>query len=265
MSGWTEGELDRALDLGVAIAREAGLLTLHTYRAGPEVRFKRTDVDLVTQTDLDSEALIARRLAQHFPDHGLIAEEGTDRGGPESTALWIVDPLDGTVNFAHGHPFYCVSMALQLDGEVVVGVVHAPVLGLTWTARRGGGAFRNGAPSKVTATTTLDRSLCASGFPYDRRTAADNNLAEWSALTRRAQAVRRCGAAAIDLAMVADGTYDGYWEKRLKPWDVAAGSLIIEEAGGRVTAVDGTAVPPWPEVIVATNGLIHDEMLEALR
>lgn len=264
MTDTIEGDLDELVDAAVSIAHEAGQLTLETFRKAPDVRTKRTDVDLVTQTDLDSESLIAARLTERFPDHGLLFEEGTEKAMNESDALWIVDPLDGTVNFAHGHPFYCISMALQLEGEIVVGVTYAPVLDVTWTARRSGGSFRNGSSLRVTTTQALESSFCASGFPYDRRTTEDNNAAEWCTMIRRAQALRRCGAAAIDLAMVADGTFDGFWEKRLKPWDLAAGTLLVNEAGGRVTDVAGMPVPPWPEVIVATNGLIHSELLDVL-
>jgi myo-inositol-1(or 4)-monophosphatase len=262
-------DLDKTLEAAVAVAREAGQLTLGAYRSPPTVRYKRTTVDLVTQTDVESEALIQRLLAERFPGHGLLGEEGSGAGSSArdgAAPLWIVDPVDGTTNFAHGHPCYCVSIALQLEGELAVGVVHAPVLGLTWAARRGGGATRNGAPIRVSSTPSLDLALCATGFPYDRATSTDNNLTEWGFMLRRVQGLRCCGSAAIDLAFVADGTYDAFWEKRLKPWDVAAGTLIVTEAGGRVTALDGGAsVPPWPEVIVATNGAVHDELARLVR
>lgn len=259
-------DLDATLAAAVAVAREAGELTRRAYRRAPSVRYKSGTVDLVTQTDLESEALIQRLLAERFPGHGLMAEEGAGGGGGGADAVWIVDPIDGTTNFAHGHPFYCVSIALEVRGELAVGVVHAPVLGVTWAARRGGGASRDGAPIAVSSTPTLDLALCASGFPYDRAIAADNNVAEWGFLIRHTQGLRCCGSAAIDLALVADGTYDAYWEKRLKPWDMAAGALIVTEAGGRVTALDGDGpVPPWPEVIVATNGHVHDELRRLVR
>lgn len=252
-------DLDKTLAAAVAVAREAGELTLRAYRKAPSVRYKSGTVDLVTQTDVESEALIQRRLAERFPGHGLLAEEGTTRDG--GGAVWIVDPIDGTTNFAHGHPSYCVSIALELRGVLAVGVVHAPALGVTWAARLGGGATRDGEPIRVSTTPTLDRSLCASGFPYDRALAADNNVDEWGFMIRHTQGLRCCGSAAIDLAFVADGTYDAYWEKRLKPWDLAAGTLLVTEAGGRVTALDGDGpVPPWPEVVVATNGHVHDEL-----
>jgi myo-inositol-1(or 4)-monophosphatase len=265
MSGEPDLDLDATLATAEAVAREAGELTRRTYRRRPAVRYKSGTVDLVTQTDVEAEALIQRRLAERFPGHGLLAEEGTGAAG-DAEAVWIVDPIDGTTNFAHGHPCYCVSIALALRGALVVGVVHAPALGVTWAARRGGGATRDGEPVRVSTTPTLGLALCASGFPYDRASAADNNVDEWGAMIRHTQGLRCCGSAAIDLALVADGTYDAYWEKRLKPWDVAAGALIVTEAGGRVTALDGDGpVPPWPEVIVATNGHVHDELRSALR
>lgn len=257
--------LDRTLETARAIAAEAGLLALASYRHKQDVSAKG-DVDIVTTVDLDCEALIRRRMTQHFPEHRLIAEEGGASGPAEvGKPTWHIDPLDGTINYAHGHPMFNVSLALETDGEVVVGVVHAPALGLTWTARRGGGTFRNGAQVHVSTTSTLDRALCSSGFPHDRRTGPDDNTAEWSAMVRRSQGNRRCGAAAIDLAFIADGTYDGYWEKRLNSWDVAAGVLLIREAGGRVESLDGAAIPPWPAVIVASNGLIHDDLVAVLR
>ncbi len=257
-------DLYSALEAAASIAREAGLLALASYRGGQDVSYKG-EVDLVTQVDLDCEALIRRRLSEHFPGDRLLAEEGGSSGPSEGGDRWIVDPLDGTTNFAHGHPSFSVSIALEREGELVVGVIHAPVLGLTWTALRGGGAFRNGREVMVSRVRSLSEGLCASGFPYDRRTNPDNNVTEWGAVVRRAQGVRRGGSAAMDLASIADGTFDGYWEKRLKPWDLAAGALLVIEAGGRVEGLDGRPIPPWPETVVATNGLIHDELVEVLR
>lgn len=255
---------EQTLKIAASIAREAGMIALASYRTRFEIEQKRTSIDLVTQTDLASEALIRKRLNQYFPDHGLLAEEGGVTG-PESDSIWIVDPLDGTTNFAHGHPFFCVSMALKTGDTLEIGVIHAPVLGITWTAQQGQGAHRNGARISVSEVESLGSALCASGFPYDRWTNPDNNTAEWSSIVKLAQGVRRCGSAALDLALIADGTYDGYWEKRLNPWDLAAGVLLVEEAGGLATSHEGESVPPWPETIVASNGKFHDEILEVLR
>lgn len=260
---FADSDLDAILELALSIAREAGLLVLGSYRGTIELSLKG-EVDLVTSVDLASEELIRRRLEARLPGHGILAEEEGESLG-EGGARWLVDPLDGTTNFAHGHPFFAVSLALELDGRLVLGVVHAPVLGLTWAARRGGGTTRNGAPARVSRVSTLASSLCASGFPYDRRTNPDNNLAEWARVVPVIQGERRCGSASIDLCLVADGTYDGFWEKRLKPWDVAAGVLLVEEAGGRVESVEGSPVPPWPETIVASNGLVHDALVALVR
>lgn len=256
--------LESALSTAVSIAREAGLLLLASYRAGGGFTLKG-DVDLVTETDLASEALIRKRLAARFPGHAVLAEEGGATGAGDAPARWIVDPLDGTTNFAHGHPFFSVAIALEAGGALQVGVVHAPALGLTWSGRRGGGASRSGAPARVSRTGALASALVASGFPYDRRTNPDNNAAEWAEVLRHAQGMRRCGVASIDLALVADGTYDAYWEKRLHPWDVAAGALLVTEAGGRVESLEGEPVPPWHATTVATNGLVHDELVALLR
>lgn len=259
-------DLDRAQKVAESIAREVGHLTTVSFRRSHEIKRKASEVDLVTEVDLAAEELITRRLGQSFPDHGLVAEEGSEAepsGGVD--ALWIVDPLDGTTNYAHGHPFYCVSLALEVAGELVVGVIHAPVLGLTWSAQRRGGATRNGRPCEVSSAERLVDGLCASGFPYDRHSSEDNNTREWAAIVRRARGVRRCGSAAIDLALIADGTYSGYWEKRLNPWDMAAGVLLVEEAGGKVSSLSGAPVPPWPATLVASNGRVHEELVEALR
>lgn len=255
--------LEHNLEVAVSIAREAGHLTLSAYRRSHQVERKRADVDLVTETDIASEQLIRQRISQHFPEDGLVAEEGSElESKASSKAQWIVDPLDGTTNFAHGHPFYCVSMALEREGVLLIGVIHAPVLGLTWSAYRGGGAKRNASVASVSSTTEVAESLCATGFPWDRRRSDDDNTRELRDVLHRARGVRRCGSAAIDLAFIADGTFDGFWEKRLAPWDVAAGTIIVEEAGGRVTSLEGQPVPPWSETIVATNGAIHDELIE---
>jgi myo-inositol-1(or 4)-monophosphatase len=222
------------------------------------------DVDLVTQADLASEELVRRRLGQRFPGHAVLGEERGSTGEETAPARWLVDPLDGTTNFSHGHPFFAVSIGLEADGALQVGVVHAPALGLTWTARRGGGATRCRGPARVSRVATLSEALVASGFPANRRTAADDNTAEWARGVKRAQGMRRCGAAAIDLAFVADGTYDAYWEKRLNPWDMAAGAVLVTEAGGRVTGLDGSPLPPWPATVVASNGLLHGQLTELI-
>ncbi len=258
-----ERDLDRALETVRVTAVEAGLLMLESYRRPQEVTFKG-EVDLVTEVDLRCEELIRKRLGEHFPGDRVLAEESGASGPKDGQGLWHVDPLDGTTNYAHGHPQFCTSLALELDGQLVLGVIHAPALGLTWVARLGGGVSRNGSAVEVSRTTSLSNSLCASGFPYDRRTNPDNNISEFAAVMRRCQGIRRAGSAAIDLAFVSDGTHDGYWEKRLNSWDVAAGVVMVREAGGRVGGLDGSSIPPCPDILVASNGRIHDELVGVL-
>ena len=243
------------------IAADAATLLMRAWRKHGAVR-KKGVIDLVTDSDLASEALIRERMARTFPAHGLVAEEGRDT--PVGDWIWYVDPLDGTTNFAHGHPFFCVSLALCERGEPRVGVVSAPALGVSWASAQGFGATRNGERCHVSETRALDDALCATGFPYDRRTSDENNFREFTAFKLRTQGVRRCGSAAIDLALVADGTYDAYWEQKLKPWDLGAGALLVREAGGQVTDYDGTPADVRTGRLVATNGHVHAETLALL-
>ena len=259
-------------------AREAGALLLAGF-GGPGLASpmlgrrhladtKATAIDLVTTYDRGAEELIVRRVRAAFPDDLILGEEGGLQGDAARVSpgrgRWLIDPLDGTTNFAHGLPFFCVSIAREVGGTVTLGVIFAPALGLHFTAIRGGGARLNGSPLRVSDETALSRSMLATGFPYDRHTSPDNNFAQFEVLKKRAQAVRRLGSAALDLALVAHGTYDGYWEMKLKPWDMAAGSLLVEEAGGRVSRWQGEPFSVDRGAAVATNGRIHDAILAAL-
>ena len=255
----------------LAAAAEAGRLLSAAFGALGQRHHaltKRSAVDLLTEYDERSEALIVERIAADFPGDLIIAEEGGARGGAgPANARWLVDPIDGTTNFAHGIPFFCVAIAREVADVVEVGVVHAPALGLTFAATRGGGATCNGAPIHVSDATELPHGLFATGFPYDRQTSVDNNFDQFLAFQRRAQGVRRLGAAALDLAFVARGAFEGFWEMKLKPWDIAAGALLVEEAGGRVSGWQGE--PPSPTVlergaVVASNGALHAPMLALL-
>jgi myo-inositol-1(or 4)-monophosphatase len=250
-----------ALEEARGIAEEAAALVLDGFRSGAVVH-KKGPVDLVTEFDLKSEALIRRRLLAAFPGHAIVGEEGEPVGSGD--LVWYVDPLDGTTNFAHGHPFFAVSIGLCDGSAPLVGVVHAPAIGVTWTAARGFGTRRNGAPCSVSPTTSLGDALCATGFPYDRRTNSDNNIREYEAFLRRTQGVRRCGSASIDLALVADGSYDLSWEQRLSPWDLAAGACLVAEAGGRLSDYQGGPADPRSGMLVATNGALHEATLEVL-
>jgi myo-inositol-1(or 4)-monophosphatase len=234
------------------------------FERGVQAHTKSTPFDLVTEADKASETIIVAVLTEAFPNHRILAEEG---GGnhAESEYVWLVDPLDGTTNFAHGHPQFSVSIALQHAGSTVVGVVYNIMRDELFTAARGAGARLNGRPIRVSCTPTLTHSLLATGFPYDRQTDPQNNLDQFSDLLLRAQGVLHGGSAAIDLAAVATGRLDGYWEFKLQPWDLAAGAMLVDEAGGRVTTPQGAALDLWTGNVVASNEHIHGEMLAHLR
>jgi myo-inositol-1(or 4)-monophosphatase len=254
-----------ALDVVLDIAREAGARLLEGFHRGSTVTHKG-EIDLVTEHDLASEAIIRARMSAAFPDHGLVAEEGG--GDPKHELVWYCDPLDGTTNLSHGHFFFSVSIGLARNGVPVAGVVHAPALDASYVGAVGHGAYRirRGVRSdmRISTATTLSRSLIATGFPYDRRTSPENNVREMSRIVLLVQGIRRCGSAALDLALVADGTYDGYWEQKLAPWDMCAGAALVVAAGGRLTDYDGAPPSLHAGRVVATNGLVHDELMREL-
>lgn len=256
--------LDRALHIARQAAAEAGDLLLRGQRLGVHVENKGA-VDLVTEWDRRSEALLVLRLHDAFPDHRVVAEEGgAVAGDGTGQARWLVDPLDGTTNFAHQLPIYSISLALELDGHIAVAVVRCPALGWEFYARRGGGSFLNGEIMHVSETPDLDHALTATGFPYDRRTSSDTNLHRLERVLLRCQGVRRLGSAALDCAMVAWGRIDAYWEVKIKPWDVAAGTLLVEEAGGRVSDLEGQGLDLGKGRILCTNGRLHAECVRLL-
>jgi myo-inositol-1(or 4)-monophosphatase len=250
-------------DLAVEAAHAAGAIQLDGLGQARQIEYKGTEIDLVTQIDHACEERIAAMIAARFPEHQLLAEEGTT-AGQTSEYRWIVDPVDGTTNYAHGYPIFGVSIAVERAGELVVGVVHAPMLRETFVATRGGGATLNGVAIRVSATTDLNRSLLATGFPYDIRTRADNNLDHWATFAVRCQAVRRDGSAALNLAYVAAGRFDGFWEMTLSPWDMAAGALLIAEAGGQLSDPRGGPFDHLGRTCVASNGRIHRQLLDIL-
>jgi myo-inositol-1(or 4)-monophosphatase len=214
--------------------------------------------------DRGAETIILDAIRARFPGHAVLAEESGARCGTEPHR-WIVDPLDGTTNYAHGLPIYCVSIALELDGELAVGVLYDPSRDECFVAERGRGATLNGARLRVSATPTLGESLLGTSYPNDLRAAPRNNLAEHAALIQRCRSVRSLGSAALGLAAVAAGQLDGYWEQRLGAWDIAAGALLIREAGGTVTAVTGAPLDLAAPTIAASNGPIHSDLLHALK
>ena len=257
--------LNEIIEFARTVAREAGAIQLHGFRSGDTVISYKSRTDLVTNIDRESEKHICARINERFPEHSIIAEEGggSDLGGD---FLWYIDPLDATNNFAHGIPFFCVSLGIysRAKGSVVAGVVFDPVHDELFTAKRGCGAYCNGERVKVSPTGDIGISLLATGFPYDKENSEKNNLKQFSAMLPKVQGIRRIGSAALDLCYVACGRLDGFWEPMLKPWDTAAGSLIVEEAGGRVSRYDGGRYDPEFPQIIASNGLIHESMTSLL-
>ncbi len=242
------------------IAREAGALLMGYFVKRVTIEYKG-DVDLVTEADRASEKLIVERLQARWPEHGIVGEEGT-RSETDAEHRWYVDPLDGTTNFAHGYPVFCVSIALvRKDGQLEVGVLYDPTRDEMFSAERGTGAALNGEKLQVSKTKKLAESLLGTGFPSHKRH-KNPNIHFYHQLTLRSHGVRRAGSAALDLANVASGRYDGYWEFNLNPWDTAAGVLIVQEAGGMVTRFDGTAFRLDSREVLASNGLIHEELLQ---
>jgi myo-inositol-1(or 4)-monophosphatase len=254
----------RLVALALDAAREAAKILAPGFRHRPTAEHKGA-IDLVTEFDRASEAYLTERLARET-GFACIGEEAVGKRGRYPDApTWYVDPLDGTTNFVHGHPFYCVSIGLTVGAAPRLGVVFAPALALTWTGIAGQSATRNGEPCRVSAVDAFGEAMLGTGFPYDRKTSADNNFDAFVALKKQVQAVRRCGSAAIDLCFVGDGTYDGYWERKLHPWDIAAGSAIVLGAGGQLSSFDGMSPDLLQGHLVATNGKIHDALVRALQ
>ncbi|HVP28626.1 MAG TPA: inositol monophosphatase family protein [Myxococcota bacterium] len=259
-----EPALAEVLVLARQLAREAGAIQREGYEQAHDIGTKSADVDLVTEVDHACEAHVLAELARRRPGDAVLAEEGGGRGDARAEWRWLVDPLDGTVNYAHGYPCFCVSIGVERRGTRAVGVVYDPLRDELFHAVRGGGAFRNDRPIRVSREAELGRGLFATGFAYDVHTSADDNLAAFGAFVKSARAVRRDGSAALDLCYVACGRFDGYWERKLKPWDVCAGALVLEEAGGRVSDLAGEPMPADGREVVASNGSLHAAMLALL-
>ncbi len=253
------------LELASGLARAAGQVQRERYATDLEIRTKSAAVDLVTDVDETCEALIVRGLEAERPDDAILAEEGGSRERSGAVWRWVIDPLDGTTNYAHGYPRFCVSIGVELEGVRTVGVVYDPLMDELFHAVAGRGAYLNGRRIRVSTETALDHSLLATGFAYDRRASEQDNLDNFAAFLKAARALRRDGSAALDLCYVAAGRLDGFWEFKLAPWDVAAGYLIVEEAGGRCSDASGGAPPASGSEVVASNGQIHPAMLEVLR
>jgi myo-inositol-1(or 4)-monophosphatase len=250
-------------DFTVDLAHQAGTLLMEKFNRHLEISYKG-EINLVTEADKMSEDLIIAAIRRNFPQDGILSEE-SPAINTGSALRWIVDPLDGTTNYAHGYPVFCISIAVEKDGVVILGVIYDPTRQDTFVAERGTGAYLNGRRLAVSETSELTRSLLATGFPYDIRSSKDNNINLFREMAMEAQAIRRAGAAALDIAYVACGRFDGFWELKLMPWDMAAGCLLVEEAGGKITGLTGA---PWnilsPNIAVS-NGLIHEQMIDVFQ
>lgn len=259
----------QALTTAVAIAREAGAMLMDGFGREKEIERKSSAVDWVTQYDRASEELIIERLREAFPDHALVGEEGTNTGDGDGYR-WYVDPLDGTNNYAHDFPIFCVSMGLYQGLAPILGVIYDPVLDECFTAIAGEGAWLETAKGRrrlqVSSETELVAALLATGFPYDVHTSPDNNLDYFNAFVLRAQGIRRPGSAALDVAYVAAGRLDGYWELKVYSWDMSAAILMVMEAGGQVTFLDGQPITLERQFnVLASNGRLHPPMLAVIR
>jgi myo-inositol-1(or 4)-monophosphatase len=249
------------------IARGAGAIVMGGWRKGSAIT-KKGAIDLVTEFDLASEAYVTKELARSFPHIAVVGEESqgqrvVERAGEQ--LRFFVDPIDGTTNFAHGHPFFCVSLGLCRGSAPLAGVVYAPALGVCWTGSVETGAQRNGERCQVSQRRALIDGLVATGFGYSVVGAHEDNVEEFKQVQQRSRGLRRCGAAALDLALVADGTYDAYWEFMLQPWDVAGGAALVLAAGGTVTDFRDQEVNVLSGAVVASNGHVHHELLQVLR
>ena len=264
-----------AIDVVQKIAFEAGKLLLEGYRQDVKVEMKG-QIDLVTEYDLKSEKLIRAQLAEAFPDHVVDGEEEGSSGQSDTnnakTYVWYIDPIDGTTNYTHGHPFFSVSIGLwRGQEEPILGVVYAPAMGVMWLGAKDMGSFRadwlgdwTRQSCRPTQTDSLVKTLCSTGFPYDRATNPNNNTLEAAMMLPKIRGFRRCGSAAMDLCFVADGTYDLYWEQGLKVWDSAAGAVILLAAGGRITDYEGKPAGLYTNKIVASGGGVHQEVLDII-
>jgi myo-inositol-1(or 4)-monophosphatase len=249
-------------ETAIEAARRGGAVLQQKHGQHIEIKHKG-EIDLVTEADTLSEEVIITLIEERYPYHYILSEEkGTRKRS--SPYKWIIDPLDGTTNFAHGYPMFCVSVGLEYEGEVILGAVYDPIANEMFSTKKGGGAFLNGKRIHVSEVKDLSEALLTTGFPYDIRQDTVDNINYFSNFCRKAQAVRRPGSAALDLCYVASGRFDGFWEMKLFPWDVSAGALLVEEAGGKVTDFNGNTFDIYAREVLASNGLIHQDMIDVL-
>jgi myo-inositol-1(or 4)-monophosphatase len=257
-------EPQQVLALARRLALAAGAIQRERYESKLDIRTKSASIDLVTEVDKQCEALIVEGIRRDRPGDAILAEEGGETQSPGAAWRWVIDPLDGTTNFAHGFPRFCVSIGVEYRGQREVGVVYDPLLDELFWATRGGGAYLGERAIRTTDEDELGRALVATGFAYDVHESSHDNLAEFGAMLKVARGIRRDGSAALDLCYVAAGRIDAYWEFKLHAWDVAAGLLILEEAGGRTSDVRGGPAPASGAELVASNGPLHDQVLRLL-
>ncbi len=257
-------EIDDLTKTAIQAARLGGAILQDYAKKGFTVHSKGETINLVTEADLHSEKAIIQSIRTIFPEHQILSEEQGLQDIPKHPIKWIIDPLDGTVNFAHGFPMYNVSIGVEYQGTCVIGVIYDPTRDELFLGQQGRGATLNGTPIHVSGTHKIAEALLVTGFAYDIHTATDTNLKEFCAFTVRAGGMRRTGTAAIDLCYIACGRLDGFWELQLSPWDTAAGKVIVEEAGGKVTDYAGGPYSIYGKTILATNGHIHQEMVDVL-
>ncbi|MBO8131830.1 MAG: inositol monophosphatase [Candidatus Marinimicrobia bacterium] len=256
-------DIDKIKDFAIGVALEAGKFILKNMKKALKIDYKGR-VNMVTEVDKDSQDIIISRISKEFPNAGIIAEE-SDTKTVNKNITWIIDPLDGTTNFVHGFQCFAVSIAAEIDSKIILGVVYDPVRKEMFYATNGAGAYLNGKKIHVSRISRLIDSLLVTGFPYELNQYFYKNMELFKALYEKCQGVRRTGAATIDLCYLACGRFDGYWEFNLNPWDVAAGSIIVKEAGGKISDMKGGDFSIYGKEYLATNGLIHDEMLEVIR
>ena len=247
----------------IKISKEAGQLIKNSFGKDLEIEFKTNELNLVTEADKASEKLITEFIKKKYPSHGILAEEGSE-SNKSAEYLWIIDPLDGTTNFAHGLPIFSVSIGLQKNGKTIAGVVYDINQDIIYTAEKGAGATANGKKIIVSSNSNLAHSMLVTGFPYDVKENPDKVFERFIAILKSSRAVRRLGSAAIDFCYVAKGVFDGFWEVHLHPWDICAGKLIVEEAGGIVTDFNGNPINIYSKKILASNNKIHTQLIEVM-
>ncbi len=257
-------ELDNFLDTAIEAAKEAGRIQEGKFGENFKIEHKG-EINLVTEVDYQCEKVIIDIIKRDYPEHEILTEEaGSVKTSSKSRYKWIIDPLDGTTNYTHSYPCFCASVGLEVDGEIVAGAVYNPMFDELFTSVKGKGAYLNEKPLKVSKTGDINKSLLATGFPYDIRDSKENNLNHFCNFAVRAQAIRRPGSAVLDLCYLAAGRFDGFWELKLYPWDMAASSLIVKEAGGMITDFKGGEFSIYKGEMLASNGLIHKEMINIL-